>query len=553
MQRYLAVYFNLLLALALLCHVPALFLPILEPDGALYATIAKNMVISGDWVNLYADGSDWLDKPHFPFWMAALSFKCFGISAFAYKLPAFLFWLLGLRLSWLLAKNIFGTETANWAVFIQATALHILIANFDVRAESFLTTSILGAIYYMYCYDRNRQFRHLLLSAFFTALGLMTKGIFVWMIIGSGWVVYWIITKRYKEFMRLAWWAWLVMGLVFALPEFYCLYTQFDLHPEKIIFGRQQVSGIRFFFWESQFGRFFNTGPIKGKGNPLFFVHTTAWAFLPWTPAFILALYHAAVRRNNKAMLKPERWIIYGSGLAGFLLFSFSGFQLPHYVVILLPCFAIITARVFTGREVNAHYLLFYINRFLFLATAVLSCVLVLMLELPGRFFHCLVVGMLVVMIIYYLTRTGRGAQTPVTALGWIMTVSILLFFSFYPFLFKYQSGDHLAKTANKKHNNITIGQWQTFSYSLEFAYKNKTVRIPDTDSLLVFLKRPDAALYTSKEEAEKIRSSYPNATLYLSPHYPVSRLSFSFLKESNRDATLPQRVLLVMNKSDAR
>lgn len=61
-----------------------------------------------------------------------------------------------------------------------------------------------------------------------------------------------------------------IILLIFISPELICLYIQFDSHPEKIVFGNTHVSGIRFFFWDSQFGRFFNTGPIKGKGDPFF-------------------------------------------------------------------------------------------------------------------------------------------------------------------------------------------------------------------------------------------------------------------------------------------
>ena len=44
------------------------------------------------------------------------------------------------------------------------------------------------------------------------------------------------------------------------------------------------VSGIRFFFWDSQFGRFFNTGPIKGSGDPFFYFHTpVSYTHLNWS------------------------------------------------------------------------------------------------------------------------------------------------------------------------------------------------------------------------------------------------------------------------------
>src|SRR4051812_36992402 len=88
--------FPVLLIIGIAINCNGLFNDILEPDGALYATIAKHIALSNDWINLIGDGHDWLDKPHFPFWITAASFKVFGIGSFAYKLPAFLFWVVGI-------------------------------------------------------------------------------------------------------------------------------------------------------------------------------------------------------------------------------------------------------------------------------------------------------------------------------------------------------------------------------------------------------------------------------------------------------------------------
>jgi hypothetical protein len=74
-ESWLQKWFVRLLIPAILVNAGGLLIDILEPDGALYATIAKTIARSGDFINLYVDGKDWLDKPHFPFWMAALSFR----------------------------------------------------------------------------------------------------------------------------------------------------------------------------------------------------------------------------------------------------------------------------------------------------------------------------------------------------------------------------------------------------------------------------------------------------------------------------------------------
>ena len=67
--------------LALWVNALPLLTPILnEGDSVLYAALSQHMVMSGNWNDLILDGRDWLDKPHFPFWLGALSFQALGVS-----------------------------------------------------------------------------------------------------------------------------------------------------------------------------------------------------------------------------------------------------------------------------------------------------------------------------------------------------------------------------------------------------------------------------------------------------------------------------------------
>ncbi len=88
----------------------------------------------------------------------------------------------------------------------------------------------------------------------------MTKGPFVVICIAAGFIVEWAVKKQWSQFINYKWYVAILLIALFSLPELYCLYVQFDMHPEKIVFGQTNVSGIRFFFWDSQFGRFFNNG-----------------------------------------------------------------------------------------------------------------------------------------------------------------------------------------------------------------------------------------------------------------------------------------------------
>jgi hypothetical protein len=133
---------------------------------------------------------------------------------------------------------------------------------------------------------------------------------------------------------------------VCVVPELLALYRQFDMHPEKTVFDQTGVSGIRFFLWDSQFGRFFNVGPITNKdGNKLFFVLVFVWAFLPWVAAFVMACWQA-VKQFTGVDKKDGAIQVYllGSFFVSFVMFSLTSFQLDYYTVIVYPFAAVLIA-----------------------------------------------------------------------------------------------------------------------------------------------------------------------------------------------------------------
>ncbi len=344
-----------LIIFALAINSLGLFEPLLRNDDpVLYANIVKHMLESGNWIDLISGGRDWLDKPHFPFWVTAVSFKLLGINSLAYMLPGFIFHILGLIYTYKLGKYLYNQETGLIAALIYATSLHLMLSAVDVRAEAYLLGEIVPACYYWLVYDRNSSPRALLWAAVFTALAMMTKGLFVVITIFSGLVFSWIYTKQAARIISRKWIIAYGLCLVGILPELISLYLQFDSHPEKVIFGQTHVSGIAWYFWGSQFGRFFNSGPIVHKdGNPFFYLHTFLWAFLPWCLVFIVAMYQSI--RNFKqtpAVAKAKLVYLWASFWVTFIIFSATKFQLDHYTNILMP-FAAILCAAYLSSKIN--------------------------------------------------------------------------------------------------------------------------------------------------------------------------------------------------------
>jgi 4-amino-4-deoxy-L-arabinose transferase-like glycosyltransferase len=326
---------NIIILLTLVVYAIGLSVTIMEQDAAVYADTSMEMFDSGNFLQITYKGKDWLDKPHFPFWITAFSYKLFGVSNIAYKLPAIFFTLLAALYTFLFTARFYTKRHAYFALLILITAQHVIISNQDVRAEPFMMGLTIMSLYHFAIYLQTKKFLHLICGCAALACLVMTKGPFTIIPAVAGIGGSLLYNLKWKEIFH---WQWIAAGLLtflFLSPALYAYYLQFDSHPEKLIFGKTNVSGIEFFLWSSQWGRFTNTGPIKGSGDLFYFFHTLLWAFLPWSFLAYYALYNKT--RNLIRKINNEENYTYFAFIVMFLIFSASGFQLSFYLNPLFP------------------------------------------------------------------------------------------------------------------------------------------------------------------------------------------------------------------------
>ena len=572
-------WFYVLVTIGVGLNATGLFPPILEVDGALYACIAKQMAQSGDFVNLYAVGTDWLDKPHFPFWVAAVSYRLFGINTFAYKLPALMFFLGSVVYTYRFARLTYSKIVAQVATVVLLTAFHGVLSNSDVRAEPYLMPLIIGAVYHFYRvflgdrYGTSKNNLHLIAGSFLTGCALMTKGLFVLIPIGAGLMLHWLLTGHWRELLKPRWYVAVVLSFAFTLPEIYCLYQQFDLHPEKVVFGQTGVSGVQFFFWDSQFGRFFNTGPIKGEGDKFFFVHTLLWAFLPWSLPLYISIGKALMgltKRPNPLPIQagpiqagpiqagPE-YVSLGSGLATFALFSLSGFQLPHYLNIVFPFYAILTAQFLVSLQPSN------LRRWVVGQTIIGSLILLLVVGLvllvqPNQMSSAL--GLIAVIMLG--TGTVFRHNNLLSLMGRMVGVMLVLMgvlnLFLYPTFLQYQAGMTAAHYANAE---PTLAKQPTILYepgtgvgggsfwTYEF-YANAPTHYARTDSAVQKqVKTGPKQVFMTAADADSLAThGFTVRRLAAFPYYHVSQLTYEFLNPDTRPKTLLPYVLAEVGTS---
>jgi 4-amino-4-deoxy-L-arabinose transferase-like glycosyltransferase len=551
-------WFYGLVATGIFLNATGLYSAILEPDGALYANIAKRMAQTGDFVNLYALDNDWLDKPHFPFWVTAVSYLLFGITSFAYKLPGLLFFLMGVIYTYQFARLAYSKLVAQVATLVILTAFHTILSNGDVRAEPYLTGLIIGAVYHFYRVFLGARFYHIVLGAFFTGCSLMTKGPFVLVPIGAGLVVHWLLTGQWRELLKLRWYVAVALSFAFTLPEIYCLYQQFDLHPEKVVFDATNVSGVKFFFWDSQFGRFFNTGPIKGQGDKLFFLHTLLWAFIPWSLPLYIGVGKTLVGLFKRQNPLPE-YVSLGTGLATFLLFSLSGFQLPHYINIVFPFYAVLTAQYLVSLSPT-------VLRRWTIGQTIIGILLVgviigvVVLVKPPQQTGTISWSLLLLVMTFLLFRQNNLLSLMGRMVGTMLVLASVMNFVLYPLFMQYQAGMSAAQYVN---DNPDLARQRTWLYepgtgvgggsywSYEFYAQDATPYVRSDSALRVLVSSGPKRIFADGPFIDALsKTNFTVRPLAVFPYFPVSRLSYTFLNYATRNQTIQPYVLVEVQRA---
>lgn len=539
-----------LLLLILLVYLTGMFVTLFENDSAQFAVMAMRMVQENDFLNLFKGPIEYLDKPHMHYWLAAFSYKIFGIQDWAYRIPGILCTLLAGYSCFGLGKLLYNTNVGKLAALIFLTSQTIVLSTIDVRTDAVLTGFTIFAIWQLTAYINTNSLYNIVFGAFGAGIAFSTKGQIALVVIGLPILCHLAYTRKWKMFLN---WRVLVALLIFGItisPMLYAYYHQFDMHPEKIIRGKSDRSGIFFIFWEQSFERLSGEGIGKNSSDYFFFFHTFLWVFLPWTVVGVLAYisrFKTFVKLKFSYNTKYEFLTLGGITLI-FLLISFAQFKLPHYLNIIIPLFSVLAAsylfslKRFAKKKtiktiLGAQY---FILSLVFIIVA-LICFYVFKFE-NSLYYGLFLLGFLI--IYYCLKREAYYLRIITVSVYASILLNVVLNGHFYPKLLEYQAGSTMANKI--KEHQIPIDNIYKLSpghtWALDF-YNKRPVII---SSIKEIKDKKDIWVYATDKELTALgKQGFDWDEQIIVNQFRITRLQAKFLNPNSRKKVLNKRYLI--------
>jgi len=350
-----------LIALYLLLYLlPLPVRPLASPDEVRYGEIAREMLVSGDWVSPHLNGVRYFEKPALGYWLNALSLAVFGENSFALRLPVALATGLAALIVFGLARRFLGASTAVLATAIYLTTFLVAgvgtFALLDAFLALFLTAAL--AAYYVALRAAPAERRAWLIAcgaacgAAFLVKGFLALAIPV--IVAAPYLA---TTRRWRDLVTSPWWPIAVAAVVVL--------------PWSVLVHLREPDFWRYFFWVEHVQRF--TADDAQHAAPFWYyvayLPLTGWPWILLLPAAAIGLRRSGGDRDFVGYL-----VIWAA--LPFLFFSASSGKLATYI---LPCFAPLSILLAAGLE---RYLVAGYTRAWRLAAALVALAFVAVLAL---------------------------------------------------------------------------------------------------------------------------------------------------------------------------
>jgi 4-amino-4-deoxy-L-arabinose transferase-like glycosyltransferase len=296
-------------------------------DDSFFSHEAKEMVRTGDWWNVRLNGEIIFEIPPLFVWLQAASFKLFGISDAAAKLPTVVLGFSTVLLMYFLTLELTGQSWLSLLAMLVLASTQFFLKNAthamtDVPFTFFFALTI-------FCYLKGLR-NHECLTLLGLPLGcaLLTRSVVGFLPLGII-LAHLVLTKRYRMLLS----PWLICGVLLTLALSAVWYvSQYRQHGFSYFAGHLQfLSGKMHVETESSSRTSLLNYPMS--------LLKYYWPWLPFLVAGMVIEIKAWMREKDQTAALLIIWT-----LLVLVPFSFVETRYPRYIMAVFPAFSILSA-----------------------------------------------------------------------------------------------------------------------------------------------------------------------------------------------------------------
>lgn len=536
------------MALVVLAYLVGMLVDIMEIDAAQYATMSRDMLRDGNLLELFDRGRPYLDKPPLVFWASMLSFKLFGVHTWSYKLPSVLFSLLAIWATGRLGRLLHGAKAGEYAALVLASCQAFFLMNNDVKTDMYaLAPMVLSVWLAAESIVGKKGIGYVLLSGLAMGLGMLGKGPIA--VVAPGLALGFHMVLR-RDWLGIFHWKWLLV-----LPGIFLVTLPFSIGLHQ----QYGWKGVEFFFWTQSFGRVTGESEWKNDATAFFFVHTFAWAFLPWLFLFLAAFWREVKQLWKYRFKLPEGKE--GLALGGFILvfaaLSLSRFKLPHYIFITMPFAAVMVGAEIARMEGNwkekSARVMLAIHKVLAFVFLVLGALLIFGIFPEGMWLGKVFYVLLAAVIAVDLVKSKKEIQQLFWSTALVFgLVNLGLNGVVYPQILSYQSTGTAGKYIQQNGLKEPVYAFHKSGRALDFYCGEVAHSLASIHLLPEILDKGPILLFTNQQGYDDLKTNNVRTQVLLNlPHNAPNRLKIQFLNPASRAENLGQRYLLRIDPED--
>ena len=527
------------IALLVLVYLSGMFVP-LTGDAGKYAAISRNIVESGDWINLQIHHQAYDQKPHLLFWLGAIFFKLFGMSAFVFKLPVFLFSFLGFYSTYRLGSLLYNRQTGLLAMLILfSSEIWILFSN-DIHTDILMASATVFGLWQLFLFLKEKKKRQFVLGFAGIGLAIMSKGIIALTVPVFAIGTHLLVRKEYRELFHPRWLLGIPILTLFFLPTVIGIYDQLGF------------DGLRFYFLENNIGRM--SGTLKGGNNDLlFYFHTSLYILLPWSLWVFLSFYLGGKDLIRLKLKRPGNndFLLVGGIVFFWLMISLAKSKAPHFLLIIYPLIAILTAqwliRIFSSDELPRLKRTVNIVQLILASVLVVFAALISFFLFPSTILFWIVWTLLFLATIFVIWKTESLKRLIFVSVIGISALNFSINMVIFPGMFSYHSTIPACRIFNElAGENDVLHTCNSIHRELFFYCKHPGLYLEGEDQLMSVVNQPNTWIYMNEEAYRQLKlKGIEFDRFFAFKHKDLTRQSIKFLNPRTREKSLKNMYLV--------